>query len=99
MENASNETTKYAKNVSLIYNIIYYYYSVMGILGEFFNFFNAVVLGPPKDDEGSDRDEILSALQSQSLMVNINQVIQRKILEYSSTIDQDVIANKTITID
>ncbi len=71
----------------------------MGILGEFFNFFNAVVLGPPKDDEGSDRDEILSALQSQSLMVNINQVIQRKILEYSSTIDQDVIANKTITID
>ncbi len=71
----------------------------MGIFGEFFDFFNAVILGPPSDDEGSDRDEIVASLQSRSIMENLNQVIQRKVMEYSSTIEQSVSANQSITID
>ena len=71
----------------------------MGIIGEFFDFFNAVILGPPEDDEGSDRDEIVSTLQSRSTMENLNQVIQRKVMEYTSKIEQTVNANQSITID
>ena len=71
----------------------------MGIFGDFFDFFNGVVLGPPKDDDGSDRDEIVATLQAQSTMENLNQVIQNKVGEYSSSIEQTVDSNQSITID
>ena len=69
----------------------------MGLIGDFFTFFNEVMVGNTKDE--SEDNPILSTLQSESTMYNLNQVVQNKLMTYTSNIEQNVRADQKIVID
>ena len=55
------------------------------------------MVGNTKDE--SEDNPILSTLQSESTMYNLNQVVQNKLMTYTSNIEQNVRADQKIVID
>ena len=67
------------------------------VFEEFFNFFNALLIGPP--DEEDVNDEVTNTLQSESTMEAISFKLSNTLKKYTNTVEQSVYANKTINID
>ena len=66
------------------------------IFEEFFDFFNNLLVGYSKEDTD---DNISALLQSESMMEALSLKLSNSMKRFSQTIDQDVIADKNITID
>ena len=70
------------------------------VFDEFIDFFNSILIGYPSSNDNKDEnDEVLNIIQSESIMEAASAKISSSLKKFTQTIEQNVYADKSITID